>query len=269
MKRNKNKGPKILLLDIETCPILAHVWAIWDQNIGLNQIKSDWYILSWSAKWFDSKEIMYMDQSKVKDIEDDSKLLKAIWKLIDQADIIVTQNGKSFDHKKLNARFILNGMQPPSPFKIVDTLLIAKAKFGFTSNKLEYLSAKLTPEVKKLTDKDKEFPGFELWKQCILRNKRAWAEMKRYNKQDVLALEAVYKRLLPWNSDINYNLYDDRETNSCNSCGSDNLIQNGHSYLSTGKYKKYKCKDCGHSMRDKINEFSKEKRKTLKANVKS
>jgi len=43
-----SKKPKILLFDIETAPILAYTWDIWDQNIALNQIKQDWFVLSWS-----------------------------------------------------------------------------------------------------------------------------------------------------------------------------------------------------------------------------
>ena len=95
-----NKAPKVLFFDIETAPILAYSWGIWDQNIGLNQIKEDWFILSWSAKWLGDDKIMYMDQRNARRVNNDKKLLKAVWKLLDDADIVVTQNGKSFDQKK-------------------------------------------------------------------------------------------------------------------------------------------------------------------------
>ena len=136
----KNK-PKILIYDIETAPILGYVWGLWQNNVGLNQIESDWYALSWSAKWLGSPEdeVMYMDQRHAKNIEDDSKMLKDIWKLLDEADIVITQNGKKFDQKKLNARFIMHGMKPPNSYRHIDTLQIAKRVFGFTSNKLEYM----------------------------------------------------------------------------------------------------------------------------------
>src|ERR1700676_4487680 len=125
------KKPKILLLDIETIPILAYVWGLWENNVGLSQIERDWSILSWSAKWLDSNKIMYQDQRNVKDISNDKKLLQGIWNLIDQADILITQNGKSFDIKKLNARFIMNGMKPPSGFKHIDTKRLANKYFAF------------------------------------------------------------------------------------------------------------------------------------------
>jgi hypothetical protein len=254
-------GPKILLLDIETSPIIAHVWGLWDQTVSLNQIKMDWHVLSWSAKWLHSREVMYQDQRKAKNIEDDKELLKGIWKLLDQADIIITQNGRAFDQKRLNARFILNGMKPPSSYKHIDTKQIASRHFGFTSNKLEYLTSKLCTKHKKL--KSKKFQGFELWKACMAGNVDAWEEMKRYNIRDVLSLEELYKKLAPWDNSINFAVYYDREIDIC-SCGSKSFNKNGYAYTSLGKFQRYACASCGAESRSATNEFSKEKRASLK-----
>lgn len=252
--------PKILVLDIETAPILGYVWSIWEQNVGLNQIKADWHVLSWSAKWLGEKTVMYADQRNASNIEDDKRLLEGIWNLLDEADIIVTQNGKAFDEKKLNARFILNGMKPPSSYKHVDTKQIASRKFAFTSNKLEYLTAALCKKHKKL--KPKKFPGFELWKACLSGNQKAWKEMEQYNKQDVLSLEELYTKLAPWDNSINHALYDDSPVMVC-SCGSRRFKANGHAYTSVGKYRRYKCTGCGAETRSSKNEFTKEKRESL------
>lgn len=257
----KNKtGPRVLLLDIETAPIMAHVWGIWEQNVGLNQIHTDWHILSWAAKWYGEKEVIYRDQRNVRNIENDINLLNELWLLLDEADIIVTQNGKAFDQKKIFARFVLNGFTPPSPFKHIDTKQIASRHFGFTSNKLEYLTSKLCKKHKKL--KTKKFQGFELWKACIAGNKKAWDEMERYNKLDVLSLEELYEKLIPWDSSINFALYNDDASLLC-SCGSTNLVKKGFCYTSAGKYQRYRCRKCGAQMRSAKNEFSKEKRTSL------
>ena len=254
--------PKVLLYDIETAPILSHVWRLWDQNVGLNQIMSDWHVLSWSAKWLDepASKIMYDDQSKEKDITNDKRLLQGIWKLLDEADIVITQNGKSFDQKKLNARFVLHGMQPPGTYKHIDLKIIASKHFGFTSNKLEYMTDKLCTKYKKL--KHNQFPGHELWVECLAGNKKAWAEMKKYNKHDVLSMEELYHVLSPWDNTINFNLYHDQETHACR-CGSLSFHKNGFYYTSAGKFQKHKCSQCGRQHRDKVNLFSKEKRKSL------
>ena len=247
-KSKREKGPNILILDIETSPILGNVWTLWNNNLGLNQMVKDWHIMSWSAKWYREDKVMYQDQRNAKNIEDDKKILKPLWKLLDKADIVVTHNGKSFDIKKINARFILNGMTPPSSFRNIDTKILAKRHFGFTSNKLAYLTDKLCKKYKKLNHG--KFPGQELWTQCQRGNKEAWDEMKVYNEYDVLSLEELYEIMLPWDDSINFTVYfeDDR----C-SCGSTNIKKNGIYYTNASRFQKYKCADCGKEYRDRTN----------------
>lgn len=257
------KQPKVLLFDIETAPITAYVWGLWDNNVSLDMIKSDWYVLSWSAKWLNDNEVMYDDQRNEKDIENDHRLLLGIWELLDEADIVITQNGKKFDVKKLNARFILHGFQPPSSYRHIDTLQMAKKNFAFTSNKLAYLSNKLC-DVKK--GDHKEFSGFSLWKECLAGNPRAWEEMEKYNKLDVLALEELFFKLAPWDSTINFNVYHDETFNICK-CGSDAFVADGFHYTERGKYARYRCVECGTESRLGNNLLSKEKRNSLHKKV--
>lgn len=261
-----SKGPKVLLYDIETAPILGFVWGLWENNLSLNQIESDWHVLSWSAKWLDTppSQIMYMDQRGAAKVEDDKEILKGIWKLLDECDVVITQNGKSFDQKKLNARFILNGMQPPSSYKHIDTKLLAQKHFAFTSNKLEYMTDKLCKKYKKL--KHTKFAGFEMWKECLAGNISAWKEMEKYNKYDVLSLEELYTKLIPWDNSVNFNLYNDDIKNACK-CGSTELVKNGYFYTTIGRYQRYKCKQCGSESRDRANLLSKDKKKALKTST--
>lgn len=257
-------GPKVLIYDIETAPIVAHVWKLWNNDVGLNQIQSDWHLLSWSAKWLgDPKsKIMYMDQRGKKKIEDDSQILKGIWKLLDKCDIVITQNGKAFDQKKLNARFIINNFQPPSTYKHIDTKVLAKKHFGFTSNRLEYMTDKICKKYKKLTNR-KKFKGHDLWTECLKDNPEAWKEMEQYNKYDVLSLEELYKAMQPWDTAVNFNLYSDEIKEACN-CGDNDWFKNGFHYTPSGRFQRYKCRSCGAEVRDKKNQFNKEKKKSLR-----
>lgn len=249
----KNDKPKILLIDIETSPIISYTWGLFDQNIALNQIVKDWHLLSFSAKWLDvpgqkKNKVIYMDQSKEKNIEDDRKLLKAIWKLLDEADIVVGQNSKAFDIKKISARFLLNSMPPPSPFEQIDTLVIARRRFAMTSNKLEFLTNKLCTKYKK--SGHKKFAGFELWKECLKGNKAAWAEMRHYNVMDVLSLEELFNKLQPWAKEANYMHYNGDV--KC-ACGNRKLQKHSFAVTKTGKFQRFKCTDCGSVFRDKVN----------------
>lgn len=259
-----SKGPRILVADIETAPLLGFVWGLWENNVALNQISTDWHLLSWSAKWLGEapSKAMYQDQRNVSDITNDKKLLQGIWNLLDEADIVIWQNGKSFDHRKLNARFIHNGMQPPSSYRQIDTKVLAQKHFAFTSHKLEYMTDKLCKKYKKL--KHKKFPGFEMWSECLKGNKAAWKEMEKYNKHDVLALEELYFILAPWGTGINFDAYHEAEENVCQ-CGSKKFKENGHYYTNTAKVSRYRCIKCGHELKSRTNLLSKEKRKSLKA----
>lgn len=243
-------SPRILVFDIETAPFELYGWGLRDQNFALNQIKEDWSVLSWAAKWYDlnNDAVMYEDVSSQKDIRKDKKLLNNIWKLLDQADIVITQNGEKFDAKKLNARFLLNGMGLPSSYRHLDTCKISRRKYGFTSNKLEYLTEKLCKKYKKL--KHKEFPGQDLWTACLQGNPKAWSEMQKYNKHDVLATEELYSILAPHDNTINFSVYKDH--NVCK-CGSQSFSKNGFSYTNSSKFQRYKCDKCGSESRGKKN----------------
>lgn len=258
-----NKKPKMLILDIETKPIIAHIWSIHgEQNVGINQIQEDWSIIAWSAKWFGSKKIMYADVRHEKNVSDDKKILKQIWQLMDEADIIITKNGARFDLKKLNTRFILNGFNPPSPYEHIDTEKLARRKFGFTSNKLEYLASQLDLKFKKL--KHKTYPGHELWSECLKGNFKAWKEMERYNKYDVLSTEQLYLKLRSWDNSVNLGSYSIKEYPLCPSCGSHKIYSCGEKVVSkVRKVKRYRCEECYSYAYGKINLFSKEKRAVL------
>lgn len=252
---------KVLLLDVETAPLEVWAWGLFDQNIGLNQIMKHSSLLSWSAKWLGSDQVMYEDNSKEKDVRNDKKLLKSIWKLIDEADILIFQNGISFDRKVLNARFIQNGMKPPSSCRYIDTMRIAKKHFKFTSNKLEHLTGILCTEHRKSTHG--KFSGFNLWKECLAGNTEAWAEMKEYNILDVLSMEELYYKLRPWDKGINFNTYHSELHFKC-SCGSEEFKKHGFVHTNNGKFQRYICKSCGNESVDKSNLLIKEKRQTLR-----
>src|SRR5690349_7076829 len=145
--------PKILTLDIETAPLKVYAWGLWDQNTGLNQIDSEWTILAVCAKWLGQKP-MYKDCRK--NPRDDKHLLKWVHGLLNDADIVVTQNGMSFDIKKINSRLIAEVFGPYSPIRQIDTKLVATRHFGFTSNKLEWMGKHVAKEMK---SDHRKFPG--------------------------------------------------------------------------------------------------------------
>ena len=266
-QESSEPGPKVLLLDIETSPIKSYHWSLWQQNISLAQIGEEWTVLSFAAKWLHApkKATIYADTSDKADVRDDSELLAQLWELLDEADFIIAQNGQRFDAKKIRARMIMHGFPPFSPMRVIDTLLIAKHVFAFTSNKLEWLADKLAVTKKR---KHKLFPGFELWTQCLDGNPRAWKEMKLYNIDDILSLEEVYIALRPW-AEGHPNLaayYPDDGVTRCPKCGSCSLDKRGYTFTNTGQYHRFCCNTCGGWSRSRYTLNSKEKRAALLSN---
>ena len=255
--------PKILVIDIETAPLHVLAWRLGEDFINLDQVQEEWTILSYCAKWVGKKGLMYRDVggNGPDAVRNDVLLLHDLWSLLDSADIVVAQNGKRFDIKKINARLIINGFGPYSPVRIVDTLSVSRKYFGFTSNKLAWTSQYLT-DARKLDHR--KYPGLELWVECLKDNPDAWSEMAKYNKRDVVACEQLYLRLRPWISDHpNLGAYKQQSRHICSKCGSAKMQARGYTVLQSGRYQRYHCQACGGWSRGKENLLDTDKRKTI------
>jgi predicted RNA-binding Zn-ribbon protein involved in translation (DUF1610 family) len=255
---------RIGTIDIETFPILAFTWGIWQQNINLDFVVRDWSICSVSWKWLGEDEVSYFDVSEQDDMCDDTFLLEAIWSFLDEADIVVVQNGLIFDIKKINARFLQAGMKPPSPYKVVDTKVEAKKIAAFTSVRLDWMAQILTDEKK---DRHAEFPGVSLWVECMKRNPRAWEVMRTYNPQDIITTELVYLRMRPYiighPNVANYNTDADIQ---CPKCGSKDMQRRGKAKTQSNEYQRYQCFSCGGWSRSRYTETPITKRRSLLSN---
>lgn len=172
--------------------------------------------------------------------EDDSRIMLDLWNVLNQADCVVTHNGIRFDHKKINTRFLLNGLPPTRPFRIIDTLKSIKENFAFSSNKLDNLLIQFNFERKLGTN-------FKLWKDCMNGVQSALTEMSTYNDWDVIQLEKVFIKLKPWIKNFpNYVLYNDvTDIDICPTCGSKHIIKDGSYTTVANKYQLYRCSDCG------------------------
>jgi hypothetical protein len=234
---------KILLLDIEMAPNVAHVWGIWDQNIGLNQLRESSYVMCYAAKWLGDKKMVFDSVKK----STPKKMLEGIHKLLDEADAVIHYNGRRFDIPSLNKEFLLHGMFPPAPFKEIDLLTVAKSRFRFVSNKLDYVAQSLG------LGKKTEHSGHELWVQCMAGIPKAWKLMEEYNKNDVILLEAVYERFKPWiRNHLNRTLIEGTDL-CCPTCSSKNFQRRGYNITAAGKYQRFQCRACGNWFKDNKN----------------
>ncbi len=184
-----------------------------------------------------------------KNVNDDTEVVKALYEVLKSADAVVTHNGKRFDWKFLQTRLLKHGLPPLGKIKHIDTCAVAKRHLMAFNNKLETLSGFLTDETKM------ESGGAALWCAVAERDVKAQKKMAEYCKQDVRALEAVFKKLKPFISEMpNYNLFDPGLKNICPNCGSTRLNSEGTRTTSTRTYRRYICRDCNTWSRTDVND---------------
>lgn len=240
---------KILTLDIETTPNLAHVWQLWgQQNIGLNQLMESSELLCAAYKWHSEDTTRFVVGPEYANISAEALPyeisadggIAQLYEAVCEADAVITYNGKKFDMPRLNSAFIENGFDVPAPYQQIDLYQTVKRVFGWPSMKLDYVAGKLLGENKV------KHEGHSLWVQCMAGDPDAWARMREYNMQDVVITEKLYDKLLPWiPNHPNVLLYDENPgVLGCTYCGSGRVHRRGERQLSTGLYERYQCQDC-------------------------
>lgn len=178
----KEEPQRVLFLDIEITPALGWTWQKYETDII--EFEKQWRVLCVGYKWQGGKtEIVWGNERKV---------IKKIRDLLDEADLAIGHNSDKFDLKKINTRIAYYNLKPPSKYKTLDTLKMAKKYWGMLSNKLNDIGIYMN------LGKKIETGGFKLWKDCMAGNKKSWKLMTDYCKQDVDLLEKLYLKLLPW-----------------------------------------------------------------------
>lgn len=263
---DKINGPRVLVADIETFPIVAYVWSLWKQNIGLEQIAQDWSMMSFAAKWLGQPELFYMDNRSRDDARDDSLQLVALHAILRNTDMVIAHNGARFDLPKIKARMAMMGYDPLPPVKVIDTLLLNRKTFMFTSQRLGFVSDRFANVPK---DDHAAYPGFKLWLGCMANEKAAWAECEKYNITDVTSLEETYLALRGWYEGApNFGPYTTAEEGErvCPNCGGKHVIHRGTRKTQVGTYPRYKCVDCGAWSRGRFMLVSREERQHILMN---
>lgn len=257
-KRKTGRLPKILIFDIETSPTIAYSFQRFNTNIYIDQVLHDPIVLTWSAKWLYGAEIM-SDAITANEVLsfNDERIVKSLWKLLDEADIVIAHYGDRFDIPMMNSRFIIHGLQPPAPSTSIDTKKIASSTFKFPSNKLDALASYFGLPGKIKTD-------FDLWKGCMEGKESSIKNMLTYNEQDVVVLEQVYLKLRPYiKGHPNVGLYLESNEPVCSNCGGNHLtVVDKDYYTSSARYSIVRC-ECGALSRIRQHNMDKDRRNVL------
>ena len=164
-----------LFLDIETAPLTIQSWGVYETNALT--IEEPFCLLGMAYAWgeFGKVKTLYPEHTDnwgEHRVENEDEILDRTWHLLDDADMVMGHNSDKFDIKKINARLVRAGYGPPSPYRTVDTLKVARRAFAFDRNTLEYIGQYLGLGGKL------QHTGLELWLDCIAGDPKAWKLMK-------------------------------------------------------------------------------------------
>lgn len=248
---------KVLIVDIETQYAIVEVWDLFRPFISIDRVLRPKRMLCFAAKWRDSDKIIFKAAWDDDDEQAYKDMILAGWKLLDEADIVVTWNGDRFDNQWFEgefARLELGVEKRPRPYKSLDLFKLVRKNF-----KASLMSLKLDWSARMLIgDKKTSHGGMDLWHDIrygTRAEKRAAQKiMKEYNQQDVVLTGKLLEKYIPW-TNINFALYANNEDGllHCTKCNSTDLRRAGIKMYSTSAfaYHMWRCKECGATSRGK------------------
>lgn len=238
---------KRLFFDIETSPNIGLFWeAGYKKNIDSSNIIKERAIICICYKWEDQKEVHSLNWDAK---QNDKRMLESFIKVINQSDEAIGHNGDRFDLAWIRTRCLFHGISMIPRYTTIDTLKIARQKFRFNSNKLNYIADFLGFGEKIKTE-------FGLWKRIMFdKCPTAMSDMIKYCKKDVILLEKVYAELAKHTeSRTHYGVINNDGRGSCPECGGNRLLIQNKRVSASGVQKvQYQCKDCGkHNTRSHV-----------------
>lgn len=245
----------VLILDIERMKgtfrwehyrgfvIEGEFWDLGDYRKTLGRIPAD-AVTAWPRNitaawnWYHTDRVEFAAEW---DKGGPDAMHRRIWDLYDKAQIVIGHNIDGFDTKKLKTAWAQMGLTPPSPFKSVDTLKVARREFGAESNTLDALCKRFGIVAK--TDRY----DHEVARAACAGNRAAQRQLKGYNIGDIPATKGLYDFERPWHASHPHSteaIGDGRLT--CNSCWRDDLLTpNGYKLANQILYRLYRCTSCG------------------------
>ena len=243
---------RILVLDIETQRAVVETFSLFRPFIHIDRVIIPSRVLCFAARWRGEDKTIFKSCWRDNDEAGYYRMMQAAWKLLHEADIVVTWNGDRFDVQWFEAEFVRLGLGRPAPYKSVDLFKSAKSWFrgGLLSMKLDW-SARMF-----LRDRKVPHGGADLWHDIRYGTRAEQREaervMREYNEHDVDLTGRLFEVHLPYLR-LNLALYENNDDGEmrCTKCTSKNVKKDGVKFYATpaGLYQNWRCKDCNATSR--------------------
>ena len=244
---------KAATLDIERLPGHHRTWhrgqtitgPFWDLNeikgwtgkrIHADDVKEWPRTICAAWKWYDESDVEFAAEWEVGGYDG---FMRAVWDVFDQADLIIGHNADRFDARHLMGGWAEMGLPAPSPYKVIDTLKIARGTFAYESNTLDALNKRLGIDAK--TDKY----DARIARAAVNGDKEAQETLSAYNRGDIIASEALFDRLRPFARGIPHlGMWTD-DALACPSCGHTMTATGKTVHANVQRYEHLACPNCG------------------------
>lgn len=146
LPKHIRRGANILYFDLEVSKSKFYSYGarVPSTFLNIDDLIAEYFIIAWSASYVGQDKIysgcVTPEQARR---WDDAEILKPLRDLMESADILAGHNVDRYDVRRINTRLLVNGLEPVIGKKTYDTLKIARNKFAFESNKLDYISQRL------------------------------------------------------------------------------------------------------------------------------
>lgn len=212
---------KIVIFDLETSTFG------WKANSG--------FILCCGIKELGKPVEMLVRDNMSPDPLNDRKLVAAIARRLEKADIIVGHNSRWFDLPFLNSRLLHWGLPPVAPIPHFDTCDASYKRLKI-KNSLEAVGEFLGCEVHKYK------VSFDEWVRAYAGNKKSLAKIVRHCVNDVKLTEEVYIKIRPLGFKHPNIALINADGRQCPICGKKNTLQSrGFLPAKVNRAKRYQC----------------------------
>jgi DNA polymerase elongation subunit (family B) len=192
IKSKPGIAANILYIDIELSKTLVYNYGLRvpSKYINPDDLVKERSMIAWAASYVGNNKVWSQIVTPKKALEwCDREIVRGLWDLMNATEIIAGHNVDGFDIKHINTRFHKHGLPPIVGKKTLDTLKIARRKYAFESNRLDFISKWLG-----LGGKDDIRNGD--WLEALKGNEKTLEKIQKYNKGDVINGKAVLEELL-------------------------------------------------------------------------
>jgi hypothetical protein len=186
-------------LEVSKSQFFSYGAKVPSKYLNIEDMTREYYIICWSASYVGSNTIWSDCVTPEEALAwNDKRILGRLRELIEAADLIAGHNVDAYDKKRSNTRFLLNEYEPLTDKKTLDTLKIARSKFAFESNKLDYISQRLG-----LRPKD-DIRNRDWLKIVTTGDEATLKKVHRYCRGDVKNGKGILERLMKYSGKKDY-----------------------------------------------------------------